>query len=413
MKISRKTLVSLLLTFSASLFFNLSLFVSSASPTLEGEKDRYLLTKSRMPLVYKATETFGKTSEMKVLIGLPLTFETLSVVDSMRKTYKNITVIPQSSGEHSSLQKGVFAYLEKWGIPYYTQATEETRIKALKKKPDIIVDCSFMLGEVAVKHGLFDEDTILIEDTKTGENRLDAFAKSYPTFKKYIVLDNSSFKRLYENRIGIGYSVAGALLSLGFYLPNYTVGVVGYGYVGSGFAKFSRDLGAHKVLVSEPNPDRAAIARKNGFTTLTTQELLKKSDIVITATGVSDVINKRDLKSLNKRIVLGNAGGEQEWVREDMFRGLSGRKIHEDIEVFKVGTSEVWELGSGNSLNLVKQISVTEFLDITFSQLIYIVNELQNRALPDGKTSIEAFESKLFKSWVEKKYGPAVNIFRQ
>lgn len=394
---------------SRSILFSILIFTFASAAFSSSEKDRYLLTKSRMPLVYETGENF-KPSDKKIVIGLPLTFETLCVVDSLRKIFKDITIIPQSSGENSSTQPGVFKYLQRWGIRYFTDATEQSRLEALSNNPDIVIDCSFMLGEVAVKHGLLNEETLLIEDTKTGENRILELEKECEITFPYLILDNSIYKRAYENARGIGYSVVASLMSMGFFLPNYKLTVVGFGYVGSGLAHYARTLGAD-VTVVDIDPYKRKIAAKNGYTVRSLQVALESTDILITATGKEQVVTKKDLQDLNRRIILANAGGEEEWNRKNMFGGSSGEQIHERIFRFKVGSAEVWEVGGGNSINLVSQISITEYLDITFSYLVFILGEVDSINFQNGKNDLSMFNSENFDASVEGRYGPPVTLF--
>lgn len=357
-----------------------------------------------MEFVYRVAQRYlPSNSQKRILIGLPLTFETLCVVDALRSHYPNLIVIPQSSGENSSTQEGAFPYLEKWGIKFFRDASERSRLKSLSEQPDVLIDCSFMLGEVALRNNLLDQKTVIIEDTKTGENRLHFLKKEFPFTNSYIILDNSKFKRNYENSIGIGYSVVGALISLGFYLPSYHVGLIGYGPVGYGVAQHLKKLGV-SVSVCEIDSGRKAAAKRH-FPVMEKEELLKTSDIIVTATGVCESIVKNDIERLGKRIILVNAGGEDEWRRNELFAGARGKYIHEHIVEYTVGDTTVLEVGGGNSINLVRGISISEFLDITFAHLIYILFQVEKKSLPKGNIGIEAFYNSEFANMVEEKYG--------
>lgn len=103
-----------------------------------------------------------------------------------------------------------------------------------------------------------------------------------------------------------------------------------------------------------------------------------------------------------------NAGGEEEWVSKEIFEGTKSERIHENIESYKVGESEIWEIGSGNSVNLVCQISMTEFLDITFSYLIYLLNELEKTSLKYGKNELSIFDNKSFRPLFNTHYGELI-----
>jgi adenosylhomocysteinase len=340
-----------------------------------------------MPFIYTIADELLKDTALKVLIGLPLTWETLCLIDAIRDKVPNIIVIPQSSGEHSSLEPGVFAYLDKWGINYIKTATEESRVEALKYKPDIIIDCAFALVGTAIKHGLLDSKTTIIEQTKTGENALADHNLRNPI----VILDNSSFKREYENKEAVGYSVIVALKSMGMYLPRYTVGVIGYGYVGMGLAKYAKASGAD-VLVCEPNPDKQEQAAKL-YPVVTKKELLEQADIVITATGRRNIISKADIANLKKTLLLANAGGEDEWDRQELFKDAEPSKIHEHIVQYPVGDCVVWEVCGGNSVNLVVEVSLSEFLDITFSHLLTVLAQLENTDLAPGKNELALFDA--------------------
>ena len=104
------------------------------------EADKYLFVKGNMPIVYETAEKMLSPTNKKVALSLPLTWETLSLVDAIRNKIPNLIIVPQSSGENSSTQVGVFPYLKKWGVKYYETASEKDRIKVLKQHPDVIVD---------------------------------------------------------------------------------------------------------------------------------------------------------------------------------------------------------------------------------------------------------------------------------
>jgi S-adenosylhomocysteine hydrolase len=357
--------------------------------------DRFQWTRYNMPFIYTISDEILASSDLKVLIGLPLTWETLCLIDAIRHKTPNITVIPQSSGKNSSLEPGVFAYLDKWGVNYIKTATEESRIEALKQQPDIIVDCAFALVGAAIQNGLLDSKTIIVEQTKTGENALESHNLKNPI----VILDNSSFKREYENKEAVGYSVIVALKSMGMYLPRYTVGIIGYGYVGMGLAKYAKSSGA-EVLVCEPSPTKQSEASKL-YSVVDKDELLRKADIVITATGRRDIIAKADITGLNKTLMIANAGGEDEWNRQEMFEGQEPVKIHEYITQYKVGSCTLWEVCGGNSVNLVTEVSLSEFLDITFSHLISVLAQLEKLELAAGKNELDLFDTVALESRIK------------
>lgn len=364
--------------------------------------DRFPWTQHNMPIVYALADELLEKSDRKVLLGVPLTWETLCLIDAIRRKLPNLIVIPQSSGDNSSLEPGVFPYLEKWGITYIPTATEESRIEALRQKPDIIIDCTFAIGAVAMKYGLLGENAIIIEQTKTGENVIAGHSIGNP----FVVLDNSIFKREHENREAVGYSVIVGLASMGIYMPRRKVGIIGYGYVGMGLAKYAKAAGA-EVFVYEPDLTKRQAAAKQ-YTVVEKSELLQRSDIVITATGHKNIITKDDLVGLDKTLMLANAGGEDEWDRAMLQENGMPKKIHEHITESRVGDCIVWELCGGNSVNLVVDVSLSEFLDITFSHLITILAQLEKTPLTPGKNEITLFDAGALEGRLHAAGWPAV-----
>lgn len=348
--------------------------------------DKYVWTRDSMPHIYEVGDAMEVT-DLKTVIGLPLTWETLCVVDAIRAKVPNLMVIPCSSGPNSSLQPGVFKYLEKWGVAHTRTATDQDRLQVLRQKPDVVIDCTFALGGFGIQHGILSPSTIILEDTKTGENLIEEYGIPNP----FIILDNSQLKRTYENQEGIGYSVIAALKNMGFYLPRYKVGIIGYGYVGVGLAKYAAASGA-EVMICEIDEEGRHKAAKH-YTVLDKKALLQQADIVIMATGRKDVITRRDIEGLRKQLVLANAGGDYEWDRQKLFQGVEQRRIHEHVTQSVIGDCVLREVCGGNSVNLAVGISISEFLDITFAHLITVLGQLKKVQLAHGKNSLEMFDA--------------------
>ena len=364
--------------------------------------DRFLWTRHHMPMVYALADELLKESDRVVLISLPLTWETLCLIDAIRHKLPNLVVIPLSSGANSSLEPGVFPYLEQWGIPHYTTASEENRVAALRHGPDIILDCTFALGSTAIRHGLLGDGTIVIEQTKTGENSIASHGLDNP----FVVLDNSEFKREHENKEAVGYSVIAGLTSMGLYLPRRTVGIIGYGYVGMGLAKYAKAAGAEVLVYEMDETKRQAAAEQ--YRVVSKHELLAKADIVITATGHRDVITRSDLAGLDRTVMLANAGGEDEWDRAMLHENGPPLKIHEHITQSTVGSCTVWEICGGNSVNLAVDVSLSEFLDITFSHLVTVVAQLETATLAPGKNDIALFDASALEGKLHMAGWPAI-----
>lgn len=333
-----------------------------------------------MPNVYFFGGRIVGRPDKTILINLPLTWETLCLVESIKNRFKKVFVVPLTSGENSSLQKGVFRYLKKWGVTYFENASDETRRLVLDFRPNVIIDCVFTICRFGFDRNLIDSNTLIIEDTHTGGEKLREYFKLNNIKNNFYILDDNSIKKDYENKIGIGYSVVGALISSGILLTGKNVLIVGFGPVGQGLARFCEGMGAN-VTVFDINTKILKIASRD-YHTGQIPKIIKTSDIVITATGKNNVLDQDVLTLAKNGIVLANAGADfGEW-NHDFLKNSSNEivKIKETITLYILKTQKkIFELGGGNSINLVSGVSVSEFLDMTFSLGILTIDQCLNK----------------------------------
>lgn len=329
--------------------------------------DSFLWTQMRMPLTYH----YGKRipwSAGSILVSLPLTWETLCLIDAIREQLGRVIVIPLTSGPDSSLQPGVFQYLRGWGVHYFEEATADNRRTALGLKPDIIFDCLFTVSDQGIAEGLLQPDVFIIEDTRTGGIRLREHYIQGHLPNPFFILDETPLKRTYENAFGIGYSILASLMSIGILLPYKLTTIIGYGPVGEGIAEFARRIGC-RVLVCEIDPSRAERARTQGFIVASIEDALARADIVITATGQQAVISAEQLDSLRSGALLVNAGADRgEWDQRHLQLNARATPLSPFLRRFDlVNGKSVIEVAGGNSVNLVCGVSMSEVIDITFS----------------------------------------------
>lgn len=332
-----------------------------------------------MPSVYTAAQRIQPT-EKKIAISLPLTWETLCLIDALRTAVKNLLVVPQSSGIHSSLQVGAFPYLQDWGVAYFPDASDESKRKVLQWQPDILIDTCFSVGGYGYAHGLLKPHTIIVEETGTGVVRI----QKSPVPNPYFFLDESVFKSNFENKRAIGQVVVAAAQSLFPDLEHMKIGVLGFGQVGDGIALALSRVGNH-CLVSDIQPDKQAYASSLGYTTRTKSQLLAECDVIITATGREGAITSADVCGLHKQVIFINGGGDNEWVFDDTY---AHQLISQHIVKREIQHCTVLEVCGGNSINLVLGFSLPEIIDLTFAHLVLVISELTHMTTPPGKNAL-------------------------
>ena len=148
------------------------------------------------------------------------------------------------------------------------------------------------------------------EETTSGLRPLRHFPLSIPV----IASNDARSKTLFDNAYGTGQSCWTTVLDiidpdgLGAPSPGMTVGIIGYGDVGKGCARFARALGAH-VSVVELDPVRALQARMDGFAVATLGEVASTAGLLMSATGEPSTIPLSALEALPKDAIVTVAGG--------------------------------------------------------------------------------------------------------
>ena len=148
------------------------------------------------------------------------------------------------------------------------------------------------------------------EETTSGLRPLRHFPLRIPV----IASNDARSKTLFDNAYGTGQSCWTTVLDiidpdgLGAPIPGMRVGIIGYGDVGKGCARFARALGAH-VTVVELDPVRALQARMDGFAVAALSEVASTAGLLMSATGEPSTIPLSALEALPKDAIVTVAGG--------------------------------------------------------------------------------------------------------
>lgn len=181
---------------------------------------------------------------------------------------------------------------------------------ALQTRPQLILDdaCGLLDLLHTRRTDLLDGVRGAGEETTTGVLRLRQMAADGVLRLPVVAVNDTPVQRLVANRHGTGQSTVDAVMGAsGTLLAGATVVVAGYGWCGSGIAARCRGLGA-QVVVTEVDPVRALAAALDGHRVLPMVEAAGLADVVLTATGVRDVVTADHLPLLRDGVVLANAG---------------------------------------------------------------------------------------------------------
>ena len=186
-----------------------------------------------------------------------------------------------------------------------------------------------------------------LEATMTGLHLLRKHQLPFPVFN----WNDIPLKDLH-NRFHVGDSVWPAFNQItGLSLFGKHILVIGCGPVGKGIAERARSLGAI-VRVSDLDPVRLLEASHLGCEPVTLAEGLARSDIIVTATGVCDVLHAKHLSQVKSGAIVLNAGHSNREIDIDWLSRQPHRRVKAHIEQYNLGDKFIFLLGEGSLLNL-------------------------------------------------------------
>ena len=188
------------------------------------------------------------------------------------------------------------------------------------------------------------------EETTTGVHRLVEMDRDGRLLFPAINVNDSVTKSKFDNRYGIRHSLLDGLnRATDVLIGGKTAFVAGYGDVGKGAADGLRGQGA-RVIVGEIDPINALQAAMDGYQVAPLSEVRPQVDILITATGNTDVVTVEDLLDLKHLAIVGNVG---HFDTEIDMAGLESLEGAERIEI-KPQVHE-WRLPNGRSVLVLSE----------------------------------------------------------
>src|SRR5262245_43021394 len=147
-----------------------------------------------------------------------------------------------------------------------------------------------------------------LEETTTGVVRVRAMARQRILRFPVVAVNDTPTKRFFDNRYGTGQNtVDGILRATNILLAGKVAVVAGYGWVGRGIALRLRGMGAN-VVVTEVSPLAALEALMEGYRVLPMEEAIREAEIIVSATGGTEVVTRRHFAQLKDGVLLANSG---------------------------------------------------------------------------------------------------------
>ena len=327
-------------------------------------KISYEWARSHMQILDNTLNRRKKSQPLKgVTIGfcLHITKETSVLVMGAKELGANVAVC---GGNPLTTQDNIAAFLASQGVHIYAWNGQTTKEydwcieQVLKHKPDLICDDGADMNVKVHFDKKFKSLKVLgsTEETTAGVTRVKAMEKQGKLKYPVIIVNDADTKHMFDNRYGTGQStIDGYLRAMGLLFTSKKIVVVGYGWVGRGVAERSRGMGGN-VIVTEIDPVKALEAHMDGFQVMPMTQAAKVGQIFITCTGMTSVIRKEHLLSMNDGAVVGNVGHFDVEIDTAFLlnKSKSVKEVRPSLDECKLRNGKkIYLIGKGRLANLV------------------------------------------------------------
>lgn len=295
-----------------------------------------------------------------------------------------------------STQDDVAAALVDEGVRVYAIKGEddETYMRhihtAIAHRPHIVIDDGADVVTTIHREypDLAEEMLGATEETTTGVIREKAMEAEGVLKFPVVAVNDSATKHFFDNRYGTGQSTLdGVIRATNILIAGKHVVVAGYGWCGKGIAMRARGLGA-LVTVTEVDPIRALEAAMDGFRVTTMEEAAPDADLIISATGNINVVDRQHFEVIKDGAMIANAGHFNSELNLKALEEMAGegrRTLRPFVEEFTIGEKSVILLGEGRLINLAAaEGHPASVMDMSFANQAlgseYLVKEGENLA---------------------------------
>lgn len=316
-----------------------------------------------MPVLSQIRETFTGTRPfegLRILGCAHITTETANLALTLQAGGADAVMCASNP---LSTQDDVAAALVEAGIPVFAIKGEDDQTymrhihAAIAHRPNILIDDGADVVTIIHKEytDLLADIIGATEETTTGVVRERAMEKAGVLKFPVIAVNDADTKHFFDNRYGTGQStIDGILRATNILLAGRVVVVAGYGWCGKGIATRIRGMGA-QVIVTEVDPVRALEAAMDGFQVATMEKAAPFADVVVTATGNVNVIDRHHFEVMKDGAIMANSGHFNSEINLKALAEMSGegrKTLRPFVEEFTFGEKSLIVLGEGRLINL-------------------------------------------------------------
>ncbi len=326
------------------------------------------LAEAEMPGLMSLREEYGKKKPLKgarIAGCLHMTIQTAVLIETLVELGAEVR---WSSCNIFSTQDHAAAAIAAAGTPVfawkgetleeYDWCVEQTLFFGEDKKPlNMILDDGGDLTNLVLDKypELVPGIKGISEETTTGVHRLyDRMKKGTLPVPAFNVNDSVT-KSKFDNKYGCRESLVDAIRrATDLMLAGKVAVVCGYGDVGKGSAE-SLAHNAVRVLVTEIDPICALQAAMNGFQVKKLENAVAEADIIVTATGNTDIVGEKHFRKMKHNAVVCNIGHfdneiDMAWLNKNY--GHTKVTIKPQVDKYTIDGKDIIVLAEGRLVNL-------------------------------------------------------------
>jgi len=302
------------------------------------------IAETEMPGLMALRTEYGSSQPLKGanIVGcLHMTIQTAVLIETLTALGASVR---WSSCNIFSTQDNAAAAIAATGVPVFAWKGEteeeyewciEQTIKGPNNwKPNMILDDG---GDLTlILHNKYPEMMKNIrgvsEETTTGVHRLMEMANAGKLMIPAINVNDSVTKSKFDNKYGCRESlVDGIRRGTDVMIAGKVAVVCGYGDVGKGSAESLKSQGA-RVIVTEIDPICALQAVMEGYDVLPIEDVVKRADIFVTATGNKDIITLDHMRDMKDRAIVCNIGHFDNEIRVGDLKNMKWHNVKPQVD---------------------------------------------------------------------------------
>ncbi len=271
----------------------------------------------QMPVLQTIRERFAKEKPLtglRIAVSLHITTETAVLLRTLKAGGAEIALC--ASNPLSTRDDVCATLVAHENIPVYAYYGEDVQTyyrhvdQVLAHKPQLTMDDGADLIVKLHEAGgeLLDRVIGGMEETTTGVIRVRAMERNGILKFPVVAVNDTPTKRFFDNRYGTGQNtVDGILRATNILIAGKAAVVAGFGWVGRGIALRLKGMGAN-VIVTEVSPIAALEAVMEGYRVMPMAEAAKIADIIVSATGGTEIVSRTHFPNLKEGVLLCNSG---------------------------------------------------------------------------------------------------------